>query len=297
MNIQDEIMINGGERFLKPTHTPLHIVEVEDFESVVNSLPSNDITLVTLEHQIKGDSLGYVRQGLALKFIKENYLYRRKYSKFSDYCRSVFKKSAGYCNQLIKSALVVVDLIKAGFKILPSNESQARPLTKLPTEETGEDSLVDKWQTVLDVTESHHKGILTAATVNRIVEGDKTPETKNVKVSAKNYDRLKKLALEAGVTVDQLIEQLLEQTTEPVDPETLQRWEDDFSQEFQDSPAPAPTPAPIPAQSTDKNFIDKIKRLASEWKFLEGSRPWIKEECARWGIPIDDEIGPIIPAT
>lgn len=299
--IQDEITTEIMNRcFLEPQITPTFIQEIQLFEEFLEAKirELDDDTLANLELQIKRNSIGYILDGLTFGFIKQTRLYRRKCAKWKDYCESRFNKSVGYCNQLIKTAQTVLQLVRAGFKKLPANEAQARPLTKIEGE-----SVCDKWQEVLDVTTTDYNGVLTASTVNKIVSGQDEPETKNVKISKATYHKLKELSRETGKSIDEIIEELLgvdagagEPEQKQVDPETLQRWEDDFA-EFQDSPTPAPTPAPIPAQSTDKNFIDKIKRLASEWKFLEGSRPWIKEECARWGIPIDDEIGPIIPAT
>jgi hypothetical protein len=299
MNIQNEITTEIMNRcFWEPQITPTFIQEIQLFEEFLESAirELDDDTLANLELQIKRNSIGYILDGLTFGFIKQTRLYRRKCAKWKDYCESRFNKSVGYCNQLIKTAQTVLQLVRAGFKKLPANEAQARPLTKIEGE-----SVCDKWQEVLDVTTTDYNGVLTASTVNKIVSGQDEPQTKNVKISKATYDKLKELSRENGKSIDEIIDELLgvdagagvDEKPELDDAyhERLQRWEKEYLEEYGVKP---PTPAPI---DRGKDFIDKIKRLASEWKILEGSRPWIKEECVRWGIPIDDEIGPIIPAT
>ena len=292
MTISDEIMSDIMNRcFLEPQQTPTFIQEIQLFEEFLEAKVRelDDDTLANLELQIKRNSIGYILDGLTFGFIKQTHLYRRKCAKWKDYCESRFNKSVGYCNQLIKTAQTVLELVRAGFKKLPANEAQARPLTKIEKE-----AVPDKWQEVLDVTETDYGGVLTASAVNKIVSGEE-PATKNVKISKATYDKLKELSRETGKTIDEVIEELLGVDAgaeaggaepEQVNPEKLQHWEQEFFEEYGVKPTPA-TP----------NEIDTIRRWQSEWKLVPSLRDWIREQAGRLGLAIDEMVGPICPET
>ncbi len=113
-----------------------------------------------LEIVIKDNIQGFFKTGFALSEIKNNKLYRENFGTFEDYCSERWDMGQNYANKNIKASEVVKNLgpiVSAsesgtivplsvnqlndnlsptgeGFKVLPKNEAQARPLTKLKPE-------------------------------------------------------------------------------------------------------------------------------------------------------------------
>lgn len=113
----------------------------------------NNISFEWADNEIKNHLLSYVRVGLVAGRVKLYKLYRhakKKIQTFRDYCESHLGKSLWYINRHIEAARVVLDLVKAGFKILPQCEAQARPLTKFFGDE-----LIEKWQEVITSIPAH----------------------------------------------------------------------------------------------------------------------------------------------
>lgn len=75
----------------------------------------------------------FVDVGLALMEIRDTRLYRQTYSTFEDYCRDRWRMQRAYAYRLIGAAEVVTNLSPIG-DILPTTETQARPLSSLPPE-------------------------------------------------------------------------------------------------------------------------------------------------------------------
>lgn len=188
---------------------------------------------------VKHGLMGYVETGLYLELIKRHWwVYKRKFKNFNDYCQKLIGRGSWYANALIKAAKVCLILIKEGFTILPMCEAQARPLTKYVREDsqlTGinyDDELVAKWAEAVETAPA--RGI-TASHVSAIVDGQPEEETKKqIKVAAKTHQRLQRLALEKGISVDELVEQLLDdyesggETDEEPSPEAIAKWQSDL---------------------------------------------------------------------
>jgi len=66
--------------------------------------------------------------------IRDSRLYRIEYGTFEGYCLEKWKMSKRRANQLVSAASVVEAISETG-TIVPTTESQARPLTKLPPEQ------------------------------------------------------------------------------------------------------------------------------------------------------------------
>jgi len=82
----------------------------------------------------------FVRDGIVE--IRGSRLYRESYETFEGYCRDRWDMDRNYTNKLIASASVVKSL-GTTVPIQPTNERQARPLTKLETPE----EQIEVWET------------------------------------------------------------------------------------------------------------------------------------------------------
>lgn len=194
----------------------------------------------------KFGQFGYVVSGIWLNKIRLwKHLWQRKAKSFHLFCQQLIGKGSWYASRLIKAAKVCLALIKQGFKVLPTCEAQARPLTKYLTENDpilGDvccEEMFDKWQEVIDTLPSDKT--LTANHVETIVNGEERT-TKSVITDAKTYDRLQRLADDAGMSKQEYINYLLdkeeapeteesaesEPETKEVEPAKNQRWKSDL---------------------------------------------------------------------
>jgi hypothetical protein len=74
----------------------------------------------------------FVEVGMALKEIRDRRLYRQLYSTFEEYCARRWDFSRPRAYELCAASEVIADLsANADIKLLPENEAQARPLTRL----------------------------------------------------------------------------------------------------------------------------------------------------------------------
>ena len=120
-----------------------------------------------LETTIERGLQTFVDVGLALMEIRDARLYRADYGTFEEYCRERWGWTRRHTNRLIASAEVVDNLGPIG-PILPSTESQARPLAALPP-----DLQRDVWREALDTAPN---GKVTAAHVQGVVDRMTQPE-------------------------------------------------------------------------------------------------------------------------
>jgi N6-adenosine-specific RNA methylase IME4 len=98
----------------------------------------------------------FIDVGGALLEIRDSRLYREEFGTFEEYCKERWGWARNYANKLIKATETVKNL-GTNVPILPSNEAQARPLTKLEPEEQRE-----AWQ---DVIKNAPEGKITAKQV------------------------------------------------------------------------------------------------------------------------------------
>ena len=89
----------------------------------------------TFEHAERKIARGlksFLEVGLALKEIRDKRLYRADYDTFEEYCIRRWELSRPRAYALCAASEVVVDLSPIGdIRMLPENEAQARPLTRL----------------------------------------------------------------------------------------------------------------------------------------------------------------------
>lgn len=103
----------------------------------------------------------FVKVGNALLAIRRDRLYRVTHATFEEYCVGRWQMTRAYADRLIGAAEVVGNLTPIGV-VLPTTESQARPLTKLEPEQQ-----IEAWQ---EAVETAPNGKVTAAHVERVVD-------------------------------------------------------------------------------------------------------------------------------
>ena len=91
------------------------------------------VRLCELERIIQKGKDTLVEVGTALAEIRQSRIYRATWKTFEDYCKDRWDMGRDYAERLIASAEVVSNLPTIVGK--PKNESQARPLAKLPAEQ------------------------------------------------------------------------------------------------------------------------------------------------------------------
>jgi SAM-dependent methyltransferase len=78
----------------------------------------------------------FLAVGMALKQIRDNRLYRQRYGTFEEYCARRWDFSRPRAYALCAASEVIADLSPIGdIRLLPENEAQARPLTRLKAPE------------------------------------------------------------------------------------------------------------------------------------------------------------------
>lgn len=148
-------------------------------ETVIDMRPATATELTTIERAELGRYEAVIKRGLdtffevgnALAKIRDGKLYRGEYSTFDEYCRGRWDFTDRRARMLIDAAGVVENL--ATGTIVPVNEAQARPLTKLEPDQQRE-----AWA---EAVESAPNGKVTAAHVEKAVAkfaAPKSPQTK-----------------------------------------------------------------------------------------------------------------------
>jgi hypothetical protein len=127
--------------------------------------------------------------GIALLEVRDNRLYREKFSTFEEYCRERWKMTRQRANQLIAASEVAGTLTTCVVK--PQTEAQVRPLTTLDPRSADE-----AWKRALDISDGEQP---TGEQVKRAVEN----------ISVQRKSSIKPQENEAAVfleKVDRLIE-------------------------------------------------------------------------------------------
>lgn len=117
--------------------------------------------LSALETTIEQGLQTFVEVGNALMEIRDSRLYRATFGTFEEYCRERWGVSKPYATQMIQAAKTVGNLVAIA-TVLPTNEAQVRPLTKLSSEQQ-----LTVWPLVVDTAPN---GKITAAHVQKTVD-------------------------------------------------------------------------------------------------------------------------------
>jgi phage N-6-adenine-methyltransferase len=115
--------------------------------------------LDVLEEVIEYGLQTFVDVGNALTEIREGRLYRQDYSTFEDYCRDKWGMERRHAYRLMDAAETVKN-VSHGTQILPANERQARPLSRLEPPQQ-----VEAWEMAVEAAH----GRVTSAHVDEAV--------------------------------------------------------------------------------------------------------------------------------
>lgn len=139
--------------------------------------------LSTCEGVIERGLKSFIEVGTALQAIRDNRLYRESFATFEAYCQDKWNLTSRHANRLIEAVEVNEDLRPMGLE-LPTNERQARPLSRVEPEIRAE-----LWQTALDTAPN---GKVTAAHVEKVVNERQAlkQERKEEKAARKDYTQL-----------------------------------------------------------------------------------------------------------
>lgn len=139
---------------------------IEDSKSATPLTKGESNQLRKLESKIQKGMQTFFEVGAALKDIRDKKLYRTDHATFESYCETRWEFSKTHANRQVAAAQLIEDLTPIGV-ILPSNESQCRPLTKLLDADQQE-----AWQTVLDRAPQRPDGTreITAKLVTEVVD-------------------------------------------------------------------------------------------------------------------------------
>lgn len=207
------------------------------------------IDIKEITQNIKSNFLNWVKSGILLNTVKKEFSFlvlKNKLAKnWKEYCLKFFNKTHWYVDNIIKASQVVLILIKNGFKVLPTCENQAKPLTRLlPDHEQMnidecnqlEQEICDLWQQV--IIKSEGKAI-TGNLVKSVVDPDSVDnKNKGIKVDSDTFEKLQKQALDAGfknvtdyltaIANNQIT--IEENTIEEVEQEKVEQWEKDLTE-------------------------------------------------------------------
>lgn len=170
------------------------------------------ITYEWATNEIKEHLLNWVRVGLVAEKVRYYKLWKEKFSSFADYCQKAIGKSKWQIGRIIKAARVTITLVHAGFDILPNCEAQASKLAKFLCDPR---LLVEKWS---EVIRSIPKHLITANAIGEVF-GEQSKKQK-LTISHQLKEKLQTRANELGISVEQLLEEFLEEE-EPPESETL----------------------------------------------------------------------------
>ena len=134
------------------------IQEIDQYARDLEDKIEGDFNLDYITFEFAYNRLAYVRNGLLLAKLKFLKLYKNfGDGTFASFCRERLKITRWQVNDNIKAARVCMELIYAGFEILPTNISQAIALASLVGDE-----LVHAWRNVTESIEPDritHKSI------------------------------------------------------------------------------------------------------------------------------------------
>ena len=181
------------------------IQELNEYAIALEDQIAGDFSLEYLTFEFAHNQFAFVRNGLLLAKIKFLKLYKNYGDgTFASFCREQLRKQRWQINDTIRAARVVLELMYAGFEILPTNISQAVTLAKL----TGE-QLVEKWRTVIETIPLDK---ITAKSIRNLLfpptERERTVRT--IQVSSEVHENIHREAAERGLSIIELLTIMLE---------------------------------------------------------------------------------------
>ena len=181
------------------------IIEINEYAIDLEERIEGDFNLDYITFEFAYNRLAYIRNGLLLAKLKFMKLYKNfGDGTFASFCREQLNITRWQVNDNIKAARVAMELIYAGFEILPTNISQAIALASL----TGSE-LVHAWR---DVIESISPDKITHRSIKSLLfpptESDLPSAT--IKVSPTLHENIHREAAQRGLSIVELIKTMFE---------------------------------------------------------------------------------------
>jgi hypothetical protein len=198
------------------------IQELIDYATELEDQIEGDFNLGSLVFEIRNNTLSFVRTGLIAFKIKALKLYKNQFGSFRSFCTEALGVTHWQINRTIQAARTVLELIHNGFEILPRNEAQCRELSQYVGSE-----LVRVWAEITSEIPAHK---ITANSIHEYLNPEEEIEEENttVKLPRKLYSCIFSLAVDAGMSIVELLEDTFIGHVEPVPIGTLLRWEEDY---------------------------------------------------------------------
>ena len=176
------------------------IQEIDQYARDLEDKIEGDFNLDYITFEFAYNRLAYVRNGLLLAKLKFLKLYKRfGDGTFATFCRERLRITRWQINDNIKAARVTMELIYAGFEILPTNISQAVALASMAGEE-----LIHAWRSVVESIEPDkitHKSIRSFLFPPTLED---LPDT-TIKVPPTLHEDIHREAAERGMSIVDLI--------------------------------------------------------------------------------------------
>ena len=156
---------------------------------------------------LKRSKYSWVEFGFLAFQFKLKRIYKYFHRTWKEFCERELHQSHWYVDKIIKAARVIKDLICAGFKVLPQNEYQCRPLTKF-----WGDELTENWGKIVDAIKPH---LITHDLIKSRFCSREPSDKKWLKVDSEVWEEFEYKAHSRGLNPNHVIE------------DYLQEWEDD----------------------------------------------------------------------
>ncbi len=198
------------------------IQELIEYALYIDNKIEGDFELDSVTFHFRNNMMSFVRNGLLAFKIQAFRLYKKHYTNFKVFCSKVLKMSYWQVKRIINAARVVMELIHAGFTVLPHNISQCEPLA----EYIGTEALVENWADIVNNIPEH---LLTAKSIDKFLhppEAEEKVETV-IKVPPKLYLKILKVALKLDLSVVTLLE-LMVQKVANLKPSTIEKWQKNY---------------------------------------------------------------------
>ena len=162
-----------------------------------------------LEGHIWEGFFGYVKTGISLKNMARYRRYEKVCKSMKQYCQKFLHISEGYAKKIIEAADVWLELVDAGFKVLPNCVSQAIPLIKFNVVDLdGNHLLLDKWREVIDRAAGTGKRI-TSTLVKEVVDKKEAP--RRMEIDNDLWELINEQSAKAGVSKKDFVRRAIEQ--------------------------------------------------------------------------------------
>ncbi|MBF2055679.1 MAG: hypothetical protein IGQ45_00360 [Cyanobacterium sp. T60_A2020_053] len=228
---------NQDQLFWENIEEPYREILEDCYHHAENSKYSH---IKEITNSIKYNRLNYIKFGLQLYQVRYYKLYKSQFNSFKEYCEQEIHYPVWRVNKAIEASRVAIELIKYGFNVIPQNEAQARPLTKLNSIE-----LINKWQEVLETYPFH---TITASRIEKIIFGEPSNKRVTLKLPNNIVRDIENKAIENKLSTGELIAKIFqgeiiinsdgtmekivncnEENIEDINKESLQKWQKDLT--------------------------------------------------------------------